>query len=115
MLNAKVIEKKPPVNSRHAHFGRQSAPPPATAAVKGDAAKTEKKTERTVKAVCPIKPRRSQSQPVAVIFWKGVAKAGVLLYREPLFRPACPAMASGRRRAATLSPLGEERGIVRPE
>ncbi len=51
MLNAKVIEKKPPANSRQAHFGRQSAPPSVTAAVKGGAAKAEKKTERTVRTV----------------------------------------------------------------
>ncbi len=51
MLNAKVIEKKPPVNSRQAHFGRRSASPSLTAAVKGNAAKAEKKTERTVRTV----------------------------------------------------------------
>jgi len=76
----------PPVVPRSAGFAAGDSSP-------GAAVDLRKQLERT-----PVQVRRSGSQSVAVIFGKGVAKAGVLLYREPLSRPA-----------ATLSPPSGER------
>lgn len=77
MLNANVIEKKPPINSRQAHFGGQPASPFVTASsavaasAKEDAAKAEMKSEKSEKwffAFFQSEPAAAQSVPTEIAF-----------------------------------------------